>query len=212
MWDAIGAMDTIEKIFLASAVLGGGMFLIRLVMLIMGGDLDSDVGDVDVDVDVDVGDMDVGDADAGDVDVDADGADASHAAFKLLSLQGISGFLLMFGLVGLGISRTTEAAKGWALAGGCAAGIITMWLLAKLMFMLMKLQSSGTLDLANGVGEEGQVYLTIPAGGIGKVQVVIQERLQIVEARGAGEETIKTGDRVKVVKLVDGRTFVVTKI
>ena len=201
MWDAIQEMDAIQKIFLASAVLGGGMFLIRIVMLVMGGDMDSDVGD-----------MDVGDGDVGDVDVDADGADASHAAFKVLSLQGVSGFLLMFGLIGLGLVRSTNVGNGWAVAGGCLAGLFTMWLLAKIMFSLMKLQSSGTLDLANGIGEEGQVYLTIPAGGIGKVQIVIQGRLQVVGARGAGEETIKTGDRVKVIKLVDGRTFVVEKL
>ena len=208
MWSAIQEMDTIQKIFLASAVLGGGMFLIRLVMLVMGGDMDSDVGDVDMDI----GDMDVGDGDVGDVDVDAHGADASHAAFKVLSLQGVSGFLLMFGLIGLGLARSTSVGNGWAVAGGCLAGLFTMWLLAKIMFSLMKLQSSGTLDLANGIGEEGQVYLTIPAGGIGKVQIVIQGRLQVVGARGAGEETIKTGDRVKVIKLVDGRTFVVEKL
>ena len=192
-------LTVLDKIFVVSAVLGGLVVIIRLILQFVGGDADADMGDIDVDMDVDV-------------DV-ADGSmDTGDAGISLLSLQGLSGFMLMFGLVGLALHRQTEVASYWSIAGGFAAGLLMMWILARLMMFFKKLQSSGTLNLQNALGKEGQVYLTIPSRGLGKAQVVVQGRLKVLEARAQDDEAIKTGERVKVAKLVSGNVLVVKKI
>ena len=203
MFTAFSEMLWLEKIFVASAMLGGGLVLIRLVLMLLGGDSDADAGDVgDVDVDVD---MDVGDADIGDVDHGA------LSSFHILSLQSISGFLLLFGLVGLAVNRIEGSKPLFAVAAGVVAGFIMMWLLGFLMVSLKSLQSSGTLDLNAAVGVEGKVYLRIPAGGIGKVELPLQGRMHIFNARSNSKETIQSGEGVKVTGVAAGNIMVVRK-
>lgn len=213
MLGSLADMSWLEKIFISSAIFGGGLLLIRLVLLFMGGDGEGDAGDADVG-DVDVGDADVGDADVDDVDADgADGdAGSSDHAFRILSLQGISGFLLLFGLVGMGVYRVEGSGPLWATAAGIAAGCAMVWILGKLMISLKGLQSSGTINMSSAIGGEGKVYLRIPSGGIGKAQVPIQGRMKVYEARAEGDEELRTGDRIQVVKVVSGNILVVRKI
>ena len=69
---------------------------------------------------------------AGDVDTDMvgevahlDSADAHHVGdpgFQLFSLQGITGFFIMFGLVGLALSRGGGQIVWTASAGSLPAG------------------------------------------------------------------------------------------
>ena len=104
-------MTGLDKLFLACAVFGGILLAIRMVLQFVGGG-DGDVdGDVDVGMDVDVdADMDVGDGDVSIAD--------SGASFRLLTLQGLTGFFMMFGLVGLALSRQSKVSDLWAIAGG----------------------------------------------------------------------------------------------
>jgi len=213
MLSAFNEMPWLEKIFVASAIFGGGLVLIRLVLMLMGGDGDGDVGDVG---DVDVGDMDVGDVDVGDVDAgDADIGDVDHGAlssFHVLSLQSISGFLLLFGLVGLAVNRIEGAGSVWAVLAGGVAGIAMIWILGFLMAGLKSLQSSGTLNLKAAVGVEGKVYLRIPPDGMGKVEIPLQGGMSIFDARSDDKETIPSGERVKVTAVAAGNVMVVRKV
>jgi len=210
MFTAFAEMPWLEKIFVASAILGGGLVLIRLVLMLMGGDSDADAGDVgDIDVgdvgDVDVGDVDVGDADVGDVDHGA------LSSFHVLSLQSISGFLLLFGLVGLAVNRRPGAGPILAIVAGTVAGVAMIWILGFLMASLKRLQSSGTLNLNAAVGVEGKVYLRIPPNGIGKVEIPLQGGMNIFDARSDGKKTIQSGERVKVIAVAAGNVMVVRK-
>ena len=45
-----------------------------------------------------------------------------------------------------------------------------------------RMQSSGTMNLKNAVGEEGEVYLTIKENEPGKVRVAVQEHLKVFDA------------------------------
>ncbi len=193
MAEAFQAMTWLEKVFLTCAVVGGVLFLIRMVLFLFGGG---------------------GDADA-DLDLDADGAVGhgpdSDAAFKLLSLQGLTAFLMMFGIVGLALLRESRAAEGLAVAGAILAGLGSSWLIAKMFQAMSRLQSSGTLDLQNAVGQEGVVYLRIPAGGTGKVNVTVQEHLHTFEAVADGGAEIPTGQRVRVTRVLGGNVLVVEK-
>jgi len=205
------SLNGIEKTFLFFAIIGSVLFLIRTVLFFVGG---ADV-DADIDADIDVG----GDIDfAGDVDFDGevDVSDVSHidssTSFHIFSLHGITGFFMMFGLVGLAMSKQSNLSPALAVAGGLVAGILTMWLVAKIFAGMKKLQADGTLKLTNAIGKDGTVYLTIPAGGTGKVQIVIQESLKIFDAVSEKKAEIKTGENVKVKKIISGNILVVDKI
>lgn len=199
---AQGDMGGLELVFVACAGLGVGLFALRLVFFFLGGlgegDVDS-AGDADMSgVDADVGDMDLG-----------EGAEAV-ASFKLLTLQGITAFLGMFGLVGWALLKS-NAGSPVSVAGGLAAGVAAAALITKLLSSLLKLQSAGNIDMQNAVGEEGTVYLRIPADGTGKAQVTIQDRLMVYEAVSEDRKELKTGDRIKVVKVLGGDTLSVRK-
>jgi hypothetical protein len=75
-----------------------------------------------------------------------------------------------------------------------------------------KLQSSGTIDIKNAIGQQGTVYLTIPATGSGQVSVAVQGSLKIFDAVSEGNKKIPTGEKIKVINVIDNKTLVVTKL
>ncbi len=215
-------MTVVDKIFMGCAVFGAALFIVRVALFFIGhAGTDADAGlDADADFHADFGtdvdaDMDV-DGDVGHVDVGGHGdihhgGGGSDASFRLLTLQGIMAFLMMFGLVGLAMHINSRSSEPLAILAAFAAGMLALYVVAKLFAFMKGLQSSGTVDLRNAVGAQGSVYLTIPAGGIGEVQVAVQERLRIYEAKAEGGEEIKTGQNVRVVKVVGGNVLVVQK-
>jgi membrane protein implicated in regulation of membrane protease activity len=215
------SMSGLEKLFLACALFGGILFVIRMVLLFIGGsaDIDTDVdiggdvdfgGDVDIDMEVDVDvDADVGvEADVGDGEV---ALQDSTASFRLLTFQGLTGFFMMFGLVGLALTRQTKVSEPWAIVGAFIWGLLTLWVIAKMFQFMKSLQSSGTIDMRNAVGQEGTVYLTIPAGGTGKAQVAIQDRLRVLDAVTQDGEKLKTGEPIRVVRVKGDNVLIVER-
>lgn len=212
MIDFITNLTIVEKVFFFCAVAGGAIFLIRFVLLLFGG-----FGDVDMETDAAVDmDADIGDVDAGDAGLDVDGAgglDAGGtASFHLLSIQGVTGFFMMFGLVGLTMTRQSGFGDAISIAGATCAGFATMLIIAKVYSVMRLLQSSGTLNLRNAIGKEGTVYLTIPAEGTGKVRIVIQDGLKVFDAISSDKKEIKTDERITVMKIVGGNVLVVKKL
>lgn len=182
----------LEFFFIICAVIGGGLFVSRFIIQLFAG------GGADADADIQVGHGDVAHSD---VDV----------SFKLLTLQGLTAFFMMFGLVGFAMLRESRVGSGLALASALVAGLGTVWLIGKIFSMVKRLQSSGTMDNASALGEQGVVYLTIRAKGGGKVQVTMNGRPREFEAVSNDGEEIKTGQRVRVVE-VNSNVLVVEKI
>jgi membrane protein implicated in regulation of membrane protease activity len=180
----------VDTVFLGCAVLGGGTFVIRTVLQFLGvGGDDADAG-----------------SDIDDVHADAD------AGFRVLSLQGLSAFFMMFGLVGLALVRQNGVPATLALAVAAAAGAASVWLIGRIFAFMAKLQSSGTMNMYSAIGEEGSVYLTLQRGGVGQVQVAVQGRLGVFEAREQDGKEIATGRRVRVVGVAGGDVLVVQAI
>lgn len=204
-------MDWLELVFLVSAVGGGTLFVLRMVMMVVGG---LDFGDSDLPQDLEI---DAGDGLDFDLDHNADfGMDgdidhpSTEISFKFLSLQGLTAFFMMFGLVGLAIYRT-EIWPIFAVGGGAIAGVFTVWVIGIIFALMGRLQSEGTMDVRNAVGQQGTVYLTIPESGSGQIQVVVQGGLQILDAVSSEQERIPTGEKVKVVGVIDNKTLSVIK-
>ena len=206
MYCAIAGWDTLNHIFLGAAIVGGMIVIFRLFLQFVGGGGGHDASDAGSDISGEAS-PDVGGADH-DVGSAGHHADSSFAVF---TLQNLSAFLLIFGLVGLALRRASEVGTTWSVVGGFAAGMIIVAILTKLMTASRRLQVSGTLKLQNAIGAEGEIYLTVPPGGIGKVQVVIRGRQQIYNAKTEETTPVKTGERVIVTKLVSGNVFVVKR-
>ena len=203
-------LNGLELIFACCAVFGAVLFIIRLILMFAGHAGDNDAGG-----DVGAGgmhDIGGGDADMG-ADVGADGGQDfsghdSDLSFKTLSLQGITAFFMMFGLVGWAIVRQGDFAAWFPILCGTTAGLITVWVMKKIFLIAASFQSSGTLDLQNAIGREGTVYLTIKPEKAGKVQIAVQDRYAILDAMTESEEELKTGQTVRVTKVSAGKLVV----
>ena len=126
------------------------------------------------------------------------------SGLKLLTIQGLTAFTMMFGLTGFAVSRSSLLGSLFTVAIGILVGVFAMWLVAKGFALMRSLQSSGTMQLYDAIGEEGTVYLTIPADGVGKIQVTISGRLMVVDAISQDKVDLKTGERVRVSEISSG--------
>ena len=77
----------------------------------------------------------------------------------------------------------------------------TLFGIAYLMKAVLKLQSNGTMQLGAAVGKTGEVYIPIPpkGKGRGKINIIVQDKYVELDAVTNSEETLKTGETVRVV-------------
>lgn len=180
------SIPSLDTIFLVSAILGGGLFLIQLFFQFFGADLDG-----------------ASDAFSGDASADV--------AFKVLSFQGLSAFFMMFGLTGLMFLREFALSAFVSLVGASAAGVGTAFIIQAIFRFFLGLQSSGTIDIHRAVGATGTVYLSIDKHKPGKVTVVVDNRQLIRNAIVEGREFLETGTPIRVVQVLSDGTLVVEK-
>ena len=190
----------LDLVFFIMALLGGLLFITRMALAMFGFG-HHDVSGVDMDHGGGMGDAS-----------DSSGAGDTDASFKVLNLQGLTVFFLMFGLVGLAMHRGSGFGEVASVFGGFAAGLVMMTALAKLVQMMFRLQTSGNLDVSHAVGHTGTVYLGIPAGGTGQIQLSFDGRMRIFDAVAEDKKAIKTGDRVQIAQVLEGRIMVVKKV
>ncbi len=189
----LSGLSGLQLFFFGCAAIGGFLFLIRLVLMIFSG------GGHDLEPGMEMG---------ADVDISAD----SDVTFRFISLQGIVGFLLIFGLMGLAMSVQLEASNAVSVSTALGAGAGTMAVIAWITVALRKLDQPGTISMKSAIGEEGTVYLTIPEGGTGKARITIQNRLRVFDAISENKSAIETEARVKVVGIAGGNTLVVERV
>jgi hypothetical protein len=210
----LASLSALETIYLACAIFGGGFFLVRTVLMLSGmGDTDSDIDHPDIDhVDIDHADADHADADHDSriEDIDhGDHWDHADGGLKLLTLQGITAFVMMFGLTGYSFSRNSLLGSFMTIVVAVLIGLFGMWLIAKGFALMRSMQCSGNLQIYDAIGQEGSVYLTIPAEGVGKIQIVISGRLMVKDAVSLDKKVLKTGERVCVSEISSGGMLVV---
>ncbi len=206
MMGYLAGLNLLEQIYLMCAIFGGGLFILRTILMLAGiGDAHSGTGidtDAGMHIDTDSGDTDYDHGHLEDID-HGDHGDYD-AGLKLLTIQGITAFAMMFGLTGFAFSRSTFLGSIMTAVVGIVVGLFAMWLVAKGFALMRSLQSTGTMRLSDAIGEEGTVYLTIPAEGIGKVQITISGRLMVMDAVSQEEVLLKTGARVCVSEITSG--------
>ena len=184
MFDWLLAYHGLDFFFLVCALVGGVLLVLRLLLLVIG------------------------------FGADGDGLDLHHAdsdvGFKLLSIQGITAFLTMFGLVGFAVMRGTALGATIAVIAAILAGIGSAWIIGRVFVAMLRLQSSGSVGLEQTVGCTGTVYANISKQG-GSVQITVAQRLREFDAISVNGDDLPTGTPVRVVK-VQGHGVVVERL
>ena len=235
-WQALSALQQVMFVIGAATLL---FMIAQIVMMLVGlgdNDLSTDAdlsgvydagGDLDADVSgIDAGDgsFDVSSGGIGDVGGDVGGAGHAiephcphpggfHAlGMRLLSLRCIIAFFCF----GSWVVFIMDALVDWyfALIIGVVAGFAAAVLMALIMNQIMKLQGDGTIKMKNCIGKEGEVYQIIPASreGIGKVNILIQERFKEFDAMTDDDDSIGAGETVRVVKVDSSSAVVVERV
>jgi membrane protein implicated in regulation of membrane protease activity len=171
----------LEQVFLLGGIVGGLILVLRLILMVAG--LDHHGTDLHMD---------------------------SDAGFQALSIQGISAFFTMFGVVGYMLHHNAALGLILSMAGAVTAGVFAMWLIGKVFSAMLRLQSSGTVSVFAAVGSEGSVYLTVGKEG-GRVQINFANRLREFEAISADGSTLPTGTAIRV-QSVTANTLVVAPV
>ncbi len=161
-------------IYFFLGVVGLVLFILRLGISILFGDVDSDFN-VDAHV-----------------DVDGDATMAAHdGGFSILSVLSILAFFTGLGWTGvlcrvdLGMSHVPSALIA------AVVGFGFMFFAAGLMFFVRKLNRTITYNPADAVGKTATVYLSIPQRGQGSGQVTVT-----VSGRRMTMNAISTGDAI----------------
>jgi hypothetical protein len=203
----------LETIFLLCAVVGGTVMVCQLVMTLLGASHDG-AGDLHGDMHGDLG--------ADHVSFDGDSSAGSHDIghhhdtswlFGVISFRTIVAALTFFGLGGY---AAFSAGQGEAISLGIAlvCGIAAMYGVYALMLAVYRLQSTGTQNIKNAVGQRGSVLVPIPPneGGIGKIHVAMQGRLVELSAMTGHAEKLPTGARIEVVEVLGPATVRIVPI
>lgn len=143
-----------------------------------------------------------------DSDVDVDLGDTLGLPFHLFSVRGIISFFMVLGWSGFLLSKNgVHPVITFLLA--FVFGAITMFLIALIYGLALRLEDHGTMSLKSAIGKEAEVYLPIPENntGIGKVHVIINESLREVDAI-TYDENIPTGTIVKIVNVLNDKVVV----
>ncbi len=142
--------------------------------------------------------------------VDAVGADLDHGGGGVFSIKPLTGFFLGFGWAGglamdggLGLPLALVCATG---AGGAMMGLIV------LMFRgILAMRSDGTRRIADCIGAVGTVYVTLPASKAtgGQITVNFHNRQETFSALNTADRPVPSGEKIKVLAVVDSSTVLV---
>lgn len=226
--DYFNQLTGIELFFYATAFGATAILIVQTILAVIGlsgGGLDGDIsGDSDVDVDIDT-DFDVDtdfdiDADMAvdaldsDVDIDSDTTvqAGEGASIRFVTLRGLVAFFSIFGWVGIATIDVLPIYMVLVLA--ISGGLLAMFIIGYLFYMMNRMQASGNINYINGIGQVAEVYLRIPAQReySGKIVLTIQERLVEMAAVTDEPATIPSGAQVKVVRVLPNNTALVAQL
>jgi hypothetical protein len=186
------------SIFWFCALAGSGMLLIQFIINIFGvGDHDSfDISDISSDTIHDGG---------------QDSADAKK--FKWLSMQAITGFLMMFGWTAITCQNEFGLQDSITIGISLTSGICAALIIRSIFRLAKRLRSSGSIyKIEDAIGKEAYVYQRIPKGGIGKISMTLQHFTHEIDAISHHSEELPSFMRVKIIEKSDDNTVVVTPL
>jgi len=216
-----------EAVFTWCAVIAGTIFGLQFLLLLLGleggNDLDLDAPDLDVpdldtpelDVDLDAPELDVPDEvdhvsiKDGEVDFDRPVEGFAHSDgwfVGIVTFRSLVAAIAVFGLTGCAAMQHLPPEKTIALA--IFAGFGMLYLVGWSFKKIYQLQADGTVRMEHAVGCTGTVYLTIPGEHKGpwKVTVKVAERTMEYRAMTNGE-SLPTGTPIVVTSVISEDTL-----
>ncbi len=141
---------------------------------------------------------------------DAAGAHDGDSGGGIFSVKPLTGFFLGFGWGG-GLALDAGWSFYVALACALGAGGAIMAVIVLMFRAILAMRSDGTARIDDTVGAVGTVYLTLPAAKAAGGQVVVnfRGRQETYAALCVADRPVPSGDKVKVLAVVDARTLLV---
>lgn len=177
-----------EQIYWAFAIPSTLLFVMILLMTFIGGGM-TEMGDVDATIEGDEG-----------------------IGFQFFTLKGLIGFFTLFSWSGLAcIEGGLDPVVTVVISILC--GLIMMFVLASIFYLMSKLSESGTLNLKNAIDRIGEVYLPIKSkrGAIGQIQINIQGSIRTLQALTDDQDDLAVGMVVQVTAIINDQILLVTK-
>lgn len=141
---------------------------------------------------------------------DASGAHDGDSGGGIFSIKPLTGFFLGFGWAG-GLALDAGLPFFAAIACALGAGGLIMAVIVLMFRAILAMRSDGTARIEDTVGAVGTVYLTIPPAKAAGGQVVVnfKGRQETYTALSAAPAPIASGEKIKVLAVVDSRTVLV---
>lgn len=142
--------------------------------------------------------------------VDAVNLDTHHGGSGIFSVKPLTGFFLGFGWTGsLALQAGCSLSKSILLA--LVAGTVIMGVIVAMVRFIYSMRSDGTMRPAEAVGATGTVYVSLrPSRATGgQVIVNFSGRQETFSALNTSDRQIPSGEKVKVLQVIDSRTLLV---
>ncbi len=176
-----------DATFWFCALAGSGLFFIQFLLTLFGADSQEEFHDIS-------------------------GA-AESGQFRWLTKQAATGFLMMFGWVGLTCKHQFALPLTVSALIAVAAGLVSLLITSFIFNMARKLRSSGTVfSIEDAIGKEGVIYQRIPKGGIGKISVSLQGFTHEIDAVSDLDYDLPSFSNVHIIKKADENTVVVVPL
>lgn len=190
------ALEPMQQMFWGCALVASVVFLIQMVLTMLG----MDGHNVDVDFDV---------ADFGDVDTDT--MDMG-GALSLFSIRNLVSFFVGFGWAGVSLQNLIGN-NFWLVLVSILVGAFFVWVFFVVKKQMRKFEANGAFDIKRCEGRTANVYLRIPGenAGKGKIQISVNGAFHEVDALTDGDP-IASGQKVRVVEVIDGETVRVSAL
>lgn len=182
---------SLEQLLSFAATLGGALFVVRMMLMVMGVNSDHHIQHVDMQ------------------DGHHDG-DVTANTFKVMTVQSIMAFMMLGGLTGLAALKnfgaSDSAALFVALVGGSLGGLLS----STMMYFLSKLDSVPELLTLPSVGATGTTYTPVPMGGSPGL-VTIMHNGRSIEFLAVSDIPLASFIPVKVIKVRESEKVLVVE-
>ena len=180
----MSGMLTLEDILWTIGLFATVLFLLKLfVFMIVGGDME--------------------------VDADFDAITETETSFGFLSVQSILAFLMAFGWCGLAALNHLNVGIKLSIVIAVLTGLFFMWLSAYIMFNIKKLNIKIVVDINELAGKTGKAYSAFEPNAEGKIEIILNNKLSILDAINLSEEKIDAFSEIKVEKIEDKKIYIV---
>ena len=142
--------------------------------------------------------------------VDAIGSADAGDGGGIFSIKPLTGFFLGFGWGG-GLALDGGLGMIAAISVAVLSGGVLMAIIVVMFRAIYGMRSDGTMRIEDALHATGTVYITLPASKASGGQVVVsfRGRQETFSALNTSDRAIPSGERVKVVQIIDSRTVLV---